>query len=627
MRPWLLGLWLLACASTAVAEAEHRTQVEFLALAPVAGGFNEPPARQGMPPGTWQSVNLPHVASLRELGFGAEQVSTRFYRLPVPASAQPLFLYLPRWQTVGQLAIYGDGRLLWRSAGDKVWNGFNVPLWLALDGLDGQPRPQQLLLRMDSAAGLGAGLSSLWLGSEDELLADYRVRLLAQVLLPAAIGMAVLALGLFALGVWSQRRHEPIYGLFFAAAVLYCLRILHYLGPLDTRLIAADWFGWITINSIGWMVAINQLFTLRLCEKRMRWLERGLLGFMGASTLLTLPLWQSAEHLAALAAVCYLGGGIMFLISVPLVILAAHRSTSRLARWLAWGNLLALGVGTHDWLLQNYHMSLDALYLVPYWQITFCLLFCLVLGQRYLASIHGLERSHEVLARRLAEREAELQESHRQLREVERREVLAGERQRLMQDMHDGLGSSLTGALRLAEGASGAADLEHVLRECMDELKLTIDSLEPMEADLTLLLATLRYRLQARLDAGGIRLRWQVGELPELAWLTPGNVLHVLRILQEVVTNILKHADAREVALSTRVEAEGVLIQIVDDGCGFVPGETSTGRGRGIGNIRSRAQALGGSVQWAVEGLDQGSRFSLWLPRSRVASGGIQAMI
>ena len=467
-----------------------------------------PPAQQAMPQGPWQRVQLPHISEPRSLESGAtRKTSTTFYRFPVPAAAEPLFLYLPRWQTVGQLALYGDGQLLWRSTGDRVWNGFNIPLWLALDGLSGQPRPQELLLRMDSLAGLGGGISTLWLGSEDELLGSYRLRLVAQVWLPAAIGVAVLALGVFSLGVWSRRRHEPIYILFFVAALFYCLRILHFLGPLDTRLLSADWFGWITVNSIGWMVAINQLFTLRLCGRRMRTLEFGLLGFMLASTMLTLPVWQSAEHIAVLASLCYLGGALVFLWSIPLVIGAARRSGLWLAKLLAWGGLLGVGFAAHDLLLQNYRLSLDSVYLVPYWQIGFCLLFCMVLGQRYLASIQGLEQSHELLAQRLAEREAQLQESHQQLREIERREVLAGERQRLMQDMHDGLGASLVGALQVVQrGELEALQIAQVLRDCLDDMRLAIDTLEPQDNDLNLLLATLRYRLGPRLEAAGLTL-------------------------------------------------------------------------------------------------------------------------
>lgn len=613
-----LCLWLLTGMSSASAEAVRHGQVEVLELPPTASHFSDPPPQQPMLQGPWQPVSLPHIGSVRGLALQEPpRVATIFYRLPVPQSEQPLFLYLPRWQTVGQLAIYGDGRLLWHSRGDKVWNGFNTPLWLALNAPDGRAPPRQLLLRMDTTEGLGAGVSSLWLGTEEELLSSYRLRLAAQVLLPAGIGVAVLALGLFALGVWSQRRQEPIYGLFFITAVLYCLRILHFLGPLDTRLMSAEWFGWITINSIGWLVAITQLFILRLCERRMRWLEAGLLGFMMLSTLLTLPLWQSAEHIAGLASVCYLGGGIMFLISLPLVIREAHRSESRLARWLAWGNLLALAVGVHDWLLQNYRLDLDAFYLVPYWQIGFCLLFCIVLGQRYLASIRGLELSHEVLARRLAEREAELEASHSQLREVERREVLAGERQRLMQDMHDGLGSSLTGALRMVgRGASSSADLERVLLDCIDELKLTIDSLEPIEADLVLLLATFRSRLQPRLEAAGVHLRWAMGELPELTWLTPGNALHVLRILQEVIGNILKHASASQISMLTSYADGCIHVVVEDNGAGFRPSLQGGGAGRGLGNIHQRATALRARAEWQNTEGQPGTLFILSLPLS-----------
>lgn len=609
----LLSLWLLGSAPLLWATSVQ-PDVEFLGQPPLLSSFTSPAARIAMPEGDWQRVQLPHTLAKRTLGYASERVQSSYYRLTVPPSEQPLFLYLPRWQTVGQLAVYGDGRLLWRSSGDRVWNGFNTPLWLALDPLDGQPRPRQLLLRLDSVEGLGGGISSLWLGSEEELLSSYRLRHTLQITLPAATGVAVLALGLFALGIWSRRRHEAIYGLFFITSLLYCLRIVHYLGPLDTDMIGASWFGWITVNALGWLVAITQSFILRLCRQQLRWLERSLMGFMLAATLLTLPFWQSAEHIGALASASYLGGGLMYLFSVPLVIIAAHRSDSRLARWLAWGGLLALAVGIHDWLLQNYLLSLDALYLVPYWQIAFCLLFGIIMGQRYVASIGGLERSREELALRLAEREAELHASHQQLREIERRDVLAQERQRLLQDMHDGLGSTLTGALRMAQRGGDAADLEQALHECMDELKLTIDSIAPMEADLALLLATLRFRLQPRLEASGVRLCWQVGELPRLDWLTPGNVLHIMRILQEVVANILKHAGAEEIVIKTQPETQGIRVLVADNGSGFVPTDTARIQAHGINNIRSRAKALGGWVAWSIEGRTQGSEFTLWLP-------------
>lgn len=595
------------------------SSVQRLILPIVTEDFQAPAGRllRSLPEEGWQTVTLPDVAMPRTVARADErQVQTTWYSVhldkPLLASQAPLYLYLPRWQTVGQVAVYGDGRLLWRSEGDPVWNGFNQPLWIALDGLDARTRPSELLLRMDSTLGQGAGISSLWVGPQAELQGRYRWRMAVQVYLPPAIGVAFLALGIFAIAVWRTRR-EPIYGLFFIASLLYAMRCLHYVGPLDEQLFPSDWFGWLTVNSMNWMATIGVLFNFHLSRQRRPWLERSLLAVATGGCLLTMPWLVSSQHIAALAAVTHGTLWLLTLVAVAVLLKQTWRGPG-VAKALAWLNLLSIPTAAHDLLLQNYQLSLEQPYLMPFWEIGFCLLFSYVLLSRYLASIQGLERSQELLATTLAQREAELAASYQQLHAIEQRQTLARERQRLMQDMHDGLGSSLTGALRMAERGSAVADIEQVLRECMDELKLTIDSLEPMEADLTLLLATLRYRLQPRLSAAGISLHWQVQSLPSLDWLTPGNALHVLRIVQEVVSNILKHAQAEHITFSTETSEFGVAVRVSDDGIGFVPSQQISGSGRGVGNIRSRAAALSSEVRWAQGQSGQGTVFTLWLP-------------
>lgn len=126
-------------------------------------------------------------------------------------------------------------------------------------------------------------------------------------------------------------------------------------------------------------------------------------------------------------------------------------------------------------------------------------------------------------------RERQLANSYERLRETEHRATLAHERQRLMQDMHDGLGSSLTSALHLVRhGKAGTEELAQVLAEGMDDLKLAIDSMEPVDADL-LLLATLRFRLAPRLGSMGMELRWEVQDVPLLPWLDAGSALNRMR--------------------------------------------------------------------------------------------------
>lgn len=214
------------------------------------------------------------------------------------------------------------------------------------------------------------------------------------------------------------------------------------------------------------------------------------------------------------------------------------------------------------------------------------------------------------------EREAELAESREQLREIERRQMLAQERQRLMQDMHDGMGSSLNSALRVvALGRMNADEVAEILKDCIDDLKLTIDSMEPVEADLLLLLATLRYRLEPRLETTGITLLWKVQLLPELDWLDPRNALHILRILQEAFTNIIKHAQASEVSVATGSEENHVTVTIADNGQGFDVEAALKRGGKGMSNQRRRAESIGAEVHW--QSGNSGTCFTLRLPIRR----------
>jgi signal transduction histidine kinase len=118
--------------------------------------------------------------------------------------------------------------------------------------------------------------------------------------------------------------------------------------------------------------------------------------------------------------------------------------------------------------------------------------------------------------------------------------------------------------------------------------------------DLLTVLATLRYRLQARLEAAGIAVVWDVAELPVLPQLSPQAVLQVQRILLEAFTNVLKHARASRVTVTVRWldgTAPMVLLRISDNGVGLaapLPGHTAARRpGHGVGNMLARAATLG----------------------------------
>jgi len=109
-----------------------------------------------------------------------------------------------------------------------------------------------------------------------------------------------------------------------------------------------------------------------------------------------------------------------------------------------------------------------------------------------------------------------------------------------------------------------------------------------------------------------------VQDLPTLPWLDPAHALQVLRILQETLTNILKHAQARKVCIHTAVLSkpgmpDQVCVRIEDDGRGFDIGAAQ--HGRGLRHLRQRAQQLHGALDISSQA-GQGTRVTLLLPVS-----------
>lgn len=618
-----------AAADAAVTDTVHAVHVvrterliqSVETILPVPGKVLPP-----LPDHGWQQVDLPDVAMQRTPGAMAEQrTQTTWYRFTLDpqlaANKDDLYFYLPRWQTVGQVALYGDNRLLWRSSGDPVWNGFNQPIWIALDAPELATRPHVLLLRMDSVQGAGAGLSTAWIGTRSELAWRYQTRTALQVYLLLATGIAFLGLGLFCLGVWYKRRHEHLYLLCFLASLCFAGRHLHYVTPLNTSLISAAWYGWMSVNAVNWLATVILIFNFHLCHRRYRWLERCMVASVVLHSVATLPLLESSAAIVSMSPYVYL---LVLLFAIPacgFALYAAWREREKAGLLLALISLCGIPLGVHDLMLHAYQISVEDLYLLPLAQMGFFVVFACIILQRYLNGIEHLEQSRALLTQRLQQREAELAESYAKLREIEQRDLLSRERQRLMQDMHDGLGGALVGMMRMVDrGDVPSAQLKTALQDSIDELRLTIDSLEPVGSDISVLLAGLRFRLQPRLEAADIQLRWQPEALPPVPWLTPGHAMHLIRIVQEAITNIVKHAGANEIVFATDADATHARICISDNGGGF-SGDASGDSGKGLRNMRYRSEQLGAMLRWQEIVADRrvhGTRFILELPLTRV---------
>ena len=566
-------------------------------------------------PGRWQPLTLPYGQTadlLRQADLTQTQATlTTWYRLPVPdfsPGATPLMLYAARTKGYGPMALYVDGVRVhqWQLDG-ALW--YWAPLLVAVDAGQRIAPPREVLVRMQHDVSSYTALTSVWLGPSAALKWRFEARQWLQLHIPAMSGGAFLAVGCFAFFIWLRGKQVPGYGLFALLAVLSFVRALHFYVDLQ---VADDWFAWLTVNSLFWLITAVQFLQMLLHGQRQVWLTRGLFLLSAVVALATLPGVGKLPNSPLITPLIY-----------PFAMLAGL-VVSGVGMRQSWGRsqdgmLLALGVavstlfGLNDWAIQSNFLDPESWYLGPYANLFNFIVFFHLMHRRYMNALQQVEHSNQALAEKLRAREEELTESYSRLRRVEHKQTVAQERQRLMQDMHDGLGSSLHSALRAIERGQVTEDaVADILRGCIDDLHLTIDSMEPVDADLLLLLATLRYRLGPRLQTAGIALQWGVVDVPPLGWLDPRRALHVLRILQEALTNIFKHTDATSVHVSTGQEADGVFVRIADNGPGFDPVQALQSGGKGLANQRRRADAIGARVDWSSS--PQGAVTTLWLP-------------
>ena len=597
-------------------------------LLSVAGqGFTPPPARVDvafMEAGDWHPVALPYTVVRQIAGqpSGQTRTQTDWYQLDpsgLDTMAEPTYLYIPRWKTVGLLAVYGDGQLLYQSGGSVVYNDYNHPLLLQLNGAAGVPPPKKLLLRIDRLQSTGSALSAIWVGAQRPLVWRYQMRLFLQNQLPFVGSAAFLALGIFSLFIWFKRRVETLYLLFFAISALAFVRMLHYYVGGAHLPISDAWFQWMTVSSLMWLFLLVNSFMERLHQRALPWLTPFLTAIALVSSLLTLP------GVTTLLPDLMLVTPLLYLLMLPFAVLVSSMALRQalLTRsrevWLMAGwFVVTIVLSAYDLALQNNWVGPEGMYTNPYGIIGLFVMFGYIIFKRYIGAIAEVEQVNAGLAQRLQAREADLAATYERMSKIEHKQTLSDERQRLMQDMHDGLGSTLISAIRSVEGG-GMTDTKvtQILKDCMDDLKLAIDSMEPVEADLLLLLATLRFRLEPRLEGTDIELVWQVQELPVLDWLEPSSALHILRIVQESIANVLRHTRATQIQVATAVVGDGVQVSITDNGQGFdLEKAITAATGKGLINQKRRAQMIGAKVRWgAAPG--GGTCFTLWLPLAR----------
>jgi two-component system sensor histidine kinase UhpB len=227
--------------------------------------------------------------------------------------------------------------------------------------------------------------------------------------------------------------------------------------------------------------------------------------------------------------------------------------------------------------------------------IFFPLALLLSLAARARGVFEAATATAEKLNVLVAERERVIVSNMAEIQRNERAAMLLEERSRIMRDMHDGIGGQILGLILQARSRKLSDEaLVSGLEQSLDDLRLVVDSLEQGEGSLTGALGAFRARIEPRCLAAGVELDWEIEDVGATPNIGPDKTLQIYRILLEACTNALKHGRPTRIGVSLKRNGEGIEIGLLDDGGGF--DELTTSAGRGLANMRTRAQQVGAAL-------------------------------
>jgi signal transduction histidine kinase len=546
----------------------------------------------------------------------ARNIASVWYQIEIDTQQAPRDLwaaYFP--STYGTYAVFVNGALVGASSRmTPPFAYFRTPLYFEFSSSMLQPGTNRIEVHLVSVR-YASFMNPFYVGPAKSIEPVYAYANFLQVTLVHAVIVALLVMFLLQVGLIWVRPGETGYGWFSGATICWAAYNYVLIEPHILIPPAGLWFSLPPVL-LGWFSISSALFINRMpgCEGPQRRTEKGLLAFGVIGTLTIFAQRLGSHQESWVQAYVWFPGVMLTNAYIAWRLLRAVRRNPvfEVKLWLL-AAVLTLVVGVYDYLGDYGLVWGGSVHYLSYTVSLVLIVFGLTLLSRVSRALTEAEILNRELEDRVAAKGRELEHNYARLQSLERERAISAERERMTTDMHDGIGGQLVHALAVIEGNAAFQPLEPILRGALDDLRLIIDSSDPVEGNLLAVLSNFRARNERRVQQGGLRFMWQVTDLPSLPDFGPHKILQVLRVLQEALTNVLKHANATEVTVRTATgnDAAGraaILVDVIDNGRGYTPGKES---GRGLGNMRRRARELGGSIEFSSSAA--GSRVRLIL--------------
>lgn len=286
--------------------------------------------------------------------------------------------------------------------------------------------------------------------------------------------------------------------------------------------------------------------------------------------------------------------------------------------------LVALVAGSvHDFMLRTGKIS-DGLWVAQPSRIIILIAIAIFIVRHQSRIAVSLDNSSTILAGKLKEKEDELHQYYVAQQEAENARLVEEERARITADLHDGVAGHLATIAALSEHEQDQrSHIKQSAKNALLDLRMIIDALGFSEGNIIFYLGLFRDRNVDPLENLGVDIEWSMKDLPDMGIIPREDALNIIRILQEAVSNALRHGHLEKLTITGKtIDKAWFQISVHSIAKALSDEEAVTdSSGLGLISMKNRAASLGGTVELQL--LETGANVVLTVPSVKQNDDGL----
>ncbi|WP_249409220.1 ATP-binding protein [Acinetobacter sp. SFB] len=563
-----------------------------------------------LPKQGWQSVNLPDQWQKRWKNYNGAV----WYKIQWSWSCQnnakltePIAFSVDYINSAG--AIFLNGDLLWRDQHlqEPLSKSWNMPRYWILPTSGLKSDENEILIYVNGFAFQSPGLGNISFNNMQRNYDAYQSKIWNRRTLFLINIILSITLGMICFVIWLLRPKETPFGWFALSSLLWVLFISNVLTteifPYPTSLMATQ----ANLTFFVLYIVSFCIYLLRFIQTHLAKIESSIYWVTGlAIACIFLTPQQFVDLVFPLVFLIYVG---LFFITYLYISYQAMQSRRSDYIFLAICLTGIFSFAVVDILFLLSESTSDARPLSPYTSPIIIFFVVVILGVRLTRNVKKIETFNAELEIKINQVSHDLSSSLNEKHQLEIENVRLQERIHLSHDLHDGLGASLVRSMILVDQSAHNIPNQQflsMLKLLRDDLRQIIDSGSSADNKIpvspVMWVAPVRHRFSQLMDELEVHSKWT---FPREWQVIPSALqcLTLIRVLEESLTNVIKHSQAKNVKVSMTYLLENQLIlTIQDDGVGFdTDCVAQQGLSIGMRSIKMRLERIGAELNLSSE--------------------------